>query len=433
MAVTSTLGNSVSESHSKVKSQVPSAIVAPDSGGLNNSSIRNSNVATENNISSSSNNNNSNNNNECGDDIKGSFIEIEPLNNVMQYSPHSSQHTAYSISEGESSLSSFLSVLFEDDENNHREICIVPDNPKPEQKSIRELHLSYMQSALENGKPKCRWDHITEDNRDNRKHNQHSMPSSNSLSRTRTTQKKRSSRSQQQLQIRSSSFCGRISNTKRGLRTSNSYSLGQSYNNNNSAASMFLRMPERKRSPTIGDYSSKKQSTIVDRFRMMSDPGLMHLPMDFPLPNRNNSNRNSKSFGRVAQSQTNRFGDCEPSNNGNASWSKEDVREHRKRNSNCFLDDLIEPDGYEQLETLKMSSSQALSSCLEAVQERSSPVEIGTTCSSSSKKNSHDGYCSSSPPKKPLRNTRSPRTPTRRMKSPPPNPHHILLNTIPYL
>lgn len=455
MAVTSTLGNSVSESHSKIKSQVPSTIVAPDSDGLNNNSTRNSNVATKNIKTCRSNNSKNSSINECGDDIEGSLIEIEPLNDVMHYSPHSSQHTAYSNSNsngnstsqnssiGESSLSSFLSILFEDDESNHRKICIVPDNPKPEQHIIRELHLSFLQSALENDKPKSRWDHITEDNRDNRrnKHSQHLMPSSNSLSRTRTTQK-RSSSSQSLLNIRSSSFSGRISNAKRGLRTSNSFSLGQS-SNSNSAASMFLRMPERKGSPTTGDHSPKKLSTLADRFVMMSDPGLVHLPMHLPLPSRNNSNRtrnrnNSKSSsGRVAQSQsrTNRFGDCEPSNNenGNASWSKEDVLERRKRNSNCFLDNLIELDGYEQLETLKISSSRSLSSCLEAVQEPSSPSKIDTTTTCSSKKNSHDGFCSSSPPKKPMRNTKSPRTPTRRMKSPLPNPHHILLNTIPHL
>lgn len=348
MVCTSPQGNSISASRSTIKSQVSTS---------DKSSSRVAAAETS--------------NDDKGIDTEYSVIEIKPLNDAIGSSHHTANSTSQS-SLGESSLSSFLSVLFEDDEMCNREIFIVPDNPKPEQRSIRDMHQSFALSALENERLNCRWG--TSDGH-------YLMP----LSRRRSGL----------LQRRSSSFSGMISNYKPSLRTSNSFSSGQ----NNGAASMVLRKPERKRSPTVDGVSQKK--SILDRFSTVtvSDSMLMNLA----LPRRSG---NKPPPRRAAQSsRLTRAGDHEAST-GNASWSNNDLLERKRRTSNLFLDLMMEPDGY-AADSTAPPMTQSLSS-LETDEELSS--------SFASVKAGHDEKKrSSGTPKQPSRNTISPRTATRRM------------------
>eukprot|EP00536_Pseudo-nitzschia_multiseries_P010392 jgi/Psemu1/25814/gm1.25814_g len=319
-------------------------------------------------------------------DCDGSFIVLEPLNDMIHslQSSHSTfnSNSQTSSSFGESSLSSFLSVLLEDEENVDRKICIVPDNPKPEHRSVRDLHLTFKQSALENGKPKNRWDYITRDSSD------HLV----SLSRRRNKMEVR----------RSSSFSGSTSNAKRRMHSSNSFSLGHT----NSAGSMFLRMPERKRSPTTNDVAARKQSVAARLKRInMSESGLMQLP----LPSVNSS-------GRV-RTRLARAGEHEP-NSGNASWSNDDLRDRSKQTQNRFLNMLLEPKERTGTAAPK-PATRRVSATEEGVKKMMLPL-------SAFKAGHEEKKPCSNPPKQPSRNTRSPRTPIRRMKSPPPIPHMVV-------
>mmetsp|Transcript_7929 Transcript_7929/g.23393 ORF Transcript_7929/g.23393 Transcript_7929/m.23393 type:complete len:365 (-) Transcript_7929:3978-5072(-) len=320
-----------------------------------------------------------------GDD---SLINIEPLNDMID-SAQSSNNTLNSNSQttcsfGESSLSSFLSVLFEDEENIEREISIVSDNAKPEKQSVRDLYQTFRQSALEHEKPKSRWDYITLDSSD------HLV----SLSRRRN-----------KLQVRSSSFSGRMSSTKRGVRMSNSFSSGQK----NSTKSMFLRMPERKQSPTTNAEARKR--AIAERFKRvnMSDSGLMHLP----LPSRNSSGREGPRLTRAGEHEA---------NTGNASWSSNDMRDRRKPKSNRFLDILLETD--DRKVTSAPKPARRRTSQNEADENMSSSI---AALVASLDENGDTKPGSTSPPRKPSRNTKSPKTPIRRMKSPPPDHNRIAM------
>lgn len=322
-------------------------------------------------------------------DGDNSFINIEPLNDMID-SAQSSNNTLNSNSQtscsfGESSLSSFLSVLFEDEENIEREICIVSDNAKPEKQSVRDLHQTFRQSALEHEKPKSRWDYIALDSSD------HLV----SLSRRRN-----------KLQVRSSSFSGRMSrSTKPGVRTSNSFSLGQK----NSTESMFLRMPERKQSPTTNAEARKR--AIAQRFKRanMSDSGLMHLP----LPSRKSSGRQQPRLTRAGEHEA---------NTGNASWSSNDVCDRRKPTSNRFLDMLLETD--DRKGTSAPKPARRRTSQNEADENMSSSI---AALMASLDENGDTKPGSTSPPRKPSRNTKSPKTPIRRMKSPPPDHNRIVM------
>lgn len=249
---------------------------------------------------------------------------------------------------GESSLSSFLSVLLEDEEAKPSEISIVSDNPKPEQKSVRDLRLSFIRSAYNSDKPKCRWEYLTRDNNDREK-----------LARSTRRSK---------LETRSLSFSGAINETKQRLRRCSSNGSMNSVNSNNSkkkvsdaVAGMFLRMPVRKNSPMSAAATKKSLMSRVN----MSDTDLVLLPMQpgtssmTPKKTKRRSSRSSRS-SRKSDKKSNSKSLDEPespqpkglsrsgdrkANNKNATWSKEDtMRERRRRNSNEFLDFLLEPE-----------------------------------------------------------------------------------------
>ncbi len=182
------------------------------------------------------------------------------------YSEPDSSHTRESsTSLGESSLSSFLSVLLEDEESTPREISIVPDNPKPEEQSIRELRLSFIRSAYKNDKPKCRWDYLTRDNIDREQ-----------LARSRRRSK---------LENRSASFSqldgiskqlAKQQRLKKPTRTCSTSTIESATERVKKKVKegMFLRMPVRKTSPN--SEASKKKS-IMSRVNM-SDTDLILLP-----------------------------------------------------------------------------------------------------------------------------------------------------------
>jgi len=237
----------------------------------------------------------------------------------------SSHHTRGSCdrSVGESSLSSFLSVLLEEgegeEETRPREISIVPDNPRPEQRSIQELRLSFIRSAYKNDKPKDRWEYLTRDNND----------------REQMLRMKRRSK----LEVRSSSFSGAISNTKHTFSSSSpTLSPNDSFSGkgrSQNTANMFLRMPQRKSSPMTEAVGKK---SIMSRCVNMSDSDLIILPMQ---PGSTLSTSKTSSPDNRGMS---RFG-VHKANSGNATWTKADVREQRKKNSNQFLELLLEPEG----------------------------------------------------------------------------------------
>jgi len=380
----------------------------------------------------------------------GSGVMTAPLNDLgggsSQLEKNSlvggSQDTRGSTSNnswGESSLSSFLSVLLEDEETRPCEILIVPDNPKPEQRSIQDLRLSFIRSAYKNDKPKCRWEYLTRDNND-RDH----------MSRSRYRSK---------LEVRSSSFSGAISDTKmRPPSRSNGSSNPNKKTGSSTAASMFLRMPQRKNSPMTEAVQKK---SLMSRYNM-SDTDLILLPMQ-PGSGRDrdrSKNINASFSGEPQKQGLSRSGDHKASN-GNASWGKTDLRERRRRNSNQFLDFLLEPDGaassscwpspipspsphrktpsynafqISQRQIREMSTTMSFdSSDSEDEQEPSErPLSKPTRPNGSSKyryKEDRVGYtekCCSKPPQKPIRHgcPMSPRSPgttttaTRRIMSP---------------
>ena len=255
---------------------------------------------------------------------------------------------------GESSLSSFLSVLLEDEATKPSEISIVADNAKPEQRSIRDLRLSFIRTAYKNDKPKCRWEYLTRDNNDREQ-----------LARSR----KRSG-----LETRSESFSGPINETKQKIRfpSSNSNSnmnnsKNSSSNKNNSVEGLFLRMPVRKNSPMS---EAAKKKSLMSRVNM-SDTDLVLLPMQpgtscagfSPTKGKRSKRRprhcqhggsfsgepghhSHNSYSRNSHSKVglSRSG-CHKESIGNATWSKADtMRDRRSINSNQFLDFLFEPE-----------------------------------------------------------------------------------------
>lgn len=241
---------------------------------------------------------------------------------------------------GESSLSSFLSVLLEDEEAKPNEISIVSDNAKPEQRSIRDLRLSFIQSAYENDKPKCRWEYLTRDNNDREK-----------LARSRRRSK---------LETRSVSFSGPINETKPKLRFPNNNSAGSTKSKknatfdtlpnkkkgtskskkNNTTEGMFLRMPVRKNSPMTAAIKKKSLMSRVN----MSDTDLILLPMQPGSSAVSLTRRRVDGESGQQQQPLSRSG-IHKESIGNAKWSKEDtMRERRRRNANEFLDFLLEPE-----------------------------------------------------------------------------------------
>ena len=285
-------------------------------------------------------------------------------NNSMggSFSTRETSNNSSCNSFGESSLSSFLSVLLEDETTKLSDISIVADNPKPEQRSIRDLRLSFIQTAYKNDKPKCRWEYLTRDNNDREQ-----------LARSRRRSK---------LETRSESFSGPINETKQNIRfpSSNSNSSINSNNSKNSSSNkndsvegMFLRMPVRKNSPMT--EAAKKKSLML-RLNM-SDTDLALLPMQpgtscagfSPTKGKRNKRRprhcqhggsfsgepgdhsqshshshNSYSHNSHNKVGLSRSGDRKESI-GNATWSKADtLRGRRRRKSNQFLDFLVEPE-----------------------------------------------------------------------------------------
>ena len=429
MAITSAQQGPVSESTPTFQSQLS---MSDHSLSVANSTKSSRDVDIDN-------NNNNNNASASSNTNYSSFrSEIEPLNDlvlpsvlhsILSTSEHSRNSNCYSnslqsscTSFGESSLSSFLSILLEDEERMTFEI--VPDNPKPcsDQRSVRDLRQSFTASALENDRPKCRWDDLTRNTSDR------------DLRRNK-------------LGLRSSSFAG-FSSTKQRVPRSKSNDLSPTTTASGNTTSMFLRMPQRQRSPTDNEKKEKKKS-LVDRF-IMSETDLMRLPT---MPsrrrskgntttntNRNNINYNPASSGRK-QSRLSRSGVHETSSQ-NASWSNSDVM-NRRRSSNQFLDTMMEPDAAaaaaaaspltQYLSSLQLSSSSSSfqvsqQDCEEQKEEQQQqqhqPQQLGLLLSSassssfsaSSKDNKYNSS-SSRPSRKPSR----PKSPSRKLKSPPPD------------
>mmetsp|Transcript_12589 Transcript_12589/g.26655 ORF Transcript_12589/g.26655 Transcript_12589/m.26655 type:complete len:447 (-) Transcript_12589:243-1583(-) len=316
-----------------------------------------------------------------------------PLNDLggNGSSHHTRNSNSYSSSTNsnsfQSSLSSFLSVLLEDEEiDTPYSISIVPDNPKPEQRSIRELRTSFIKTALENDKPKCRWDYLTRDNSDR-----------DLMSRSRRRSK---------LTIRPSSFSGAFPTSsgngsgkhRRQQLPSRSSSMG----GRKTAADIFLQMPKRQKSPT--DEATQKKS-LMDRFNM-SDTDLLLLPI--PVQGGHSKERDlHNSFGGQ-QRRMSRSGDRD-TGNGNATWSNEDVQERRKTKANCFLDILMEPDGEP---AAKSAGSGFPSRSLPSME-----ASFSNGFKASRRKKIQQQLSSSRPPSKPSRDFRS----RRKHNTPPPS------------
>ena len=267
--------------------------------------------------------------------------------------PETTSHTRESsTSLGESSLSSFLSVLLEDEEAAPREISIVSDNPKPEQHSVRELRLSFIRSATKNDKPKCRWDYLTRDNND-REHL--------ARSRRKSNMETRSASFNQFDQITSSM---KLRKPTRSCSASTKGTTASEKARKKSKEGMFLRMPVRKGSP---NSETSKKKTLMSRVNM-SDTDLLLLPIqpvghDFSPPkmarrrsslksngssHSRKSNRSSeslKSSGSRNRSNSSFHSDIDDDEDdvfrGNARWTKADTT--RTKKSNKLLGGLLVP------------------------------------------------------------------------------------------
>jgi len=253
-----------------------------------------------------------------------------------------SDHTDHTNSFNNSSLSSFLSVLLEDEESS--EFLIVQDNPKlSEQRSIRDLRLPFSIEQKHNDKPKSRWDYLVKTGSDK-----------DLLSSRR--------RNMKSSQLRSSSFSGAINSSRKPKRrnnnNNNSSSSSSSSNNKNcnsinnningrSNSNKFLQMPLRQESPTEDEMARK---LLVDRLNQSeSDLHNMHIPSS--CRDRNNYNNATNYNGRRGQnsdcaellrrSVSDRFGSNSSSRSANASWSTTKLRAKR----NEFFDRMIELDG----------------------------------------------------------------------------------------
>lgn len=271
--------------------------------------------------------------------------------------PETTSHTRESsTSLGESSLSSFLSVLLEDEEAAApREISIVPDNPKPEQQSVRELRLSFIRSATKNDKPKCRWDYLTRDNND-REHLARSRRRSNMETRSASFNQFDQITSMKQHKLRQPT---------RSCSASTKGTTASEKARKKSKEGMFLRMPVRKGSP---NSEASKKKALMSRVNM-SDTDLLLLPMqlvgpDFSPPkmarrrsslksngssHSRKSNRSSeslKSSGSRNRSNSSFHSDIDDDDDddvfrGNARWTKADTT--RSKKSNKLLDGLLVP------------------------------------------------------------------------------------------
>ena len=251
-----------------------------------------------------------------------------------------SAHSMGDSSWGESSMSSFLSVLLEDEDVKLGEISIVTDNPKPEQQSVQELRKSFIQAAYNNDKPKCRWEYLTRDNNDREQLNR--------------------CRRRSMMESRSNSFSGPIeearekapANKKQHMIDSNGNST-KSGSGSNGIEGMFLRMPVRHDSPISAAVKKKALMTRCN----MSDGDLSLLPIDpgdEPITPR--QRRGTKRITTASSKSTDepredkglsRSGDYKVSL-GSAKRNKErkDTKftQRRRRNSNEFLDCVMEPE-----------------------------------------------------------------------------------------
>jgi len=298
-----------------------------------------------------------------------------------------SDHTQHTDSFGNSSLSSFLSVLLEDEESS--EFLIVQDNPKvpaSEQRSIRDIRVAFSSNATElnddsNHKTKSRWDYLVREHSDN------------DLLYTSSRRSRRAGH-----QIRSSSFSDAIPSTMvkmSELRRSASddsatVSPGDNSTKGNSNSNRFLRMPRRQRSPTEDEIGKK---SLYDRLNQ-SDSALLdtRLPMPSRPPRRDSRNINYYSSatslgGRgYGERRLKRSGTYEKSN-ANASWSKTDLRARRNEEHNRFFDIMMEPDGdaaagrasptTNSLSTLQSSSSSAFHESMSMLNNNNNNNSIG--------------------------------------------------------
>jgi hypothetical protein len=342
-------------------------------------------------------NNMSNNNilNNRGSTIKTAKSSIYTASNETAIDSNNlplldhTQHTDSSF--GNSSLSSFLSVLLEDEESS--EFLIVQDNPKvlaSEQRSIRDIRVAFSSNATElNGdsnhsiprtthKMKCRWDYLVREDSDN-----DLLSTSSRRSRRNMMAPKQHTKQLAGQQICSSSFSDAIPSTtvkkpdsrrrsasNGGCYDSATVSPGNSSTKGNSNCNRFLRMPRRQRSPTEDEIGKK---SLYDRLNQ-SDSDLLDtsIPMSARPPRSDSRNNNYYSSatslgGRgYGERRLKRSGTHEKSK-ANASWSKTDLRSIRNEEHNRFFDIMMEPDGdaaagRASLSTNSLSSLQSSSS-----------------------------------------------------------------------
>ncbi len=227
---------------------------------------------------------------------------------------------------GGSSLTSFLSVLLEDEEAEPSEISIVSDNPKPEQRSMQKMRRSFLHK---NDKPKCRWDYLTRDS-SNREHLDKYRRRSSALGQ------------------RSHSFSDSLDGDKGKLRLpsrksidslkDNNHDVYSTLNKKKSSDGMFLRMPVRKTSPT-----NSKPKSLLSRVNM-SDTELLRLPLQAdtaPRKPKKNSSTHSRTSTSSRRNKNSDDGSNENNTNGNATWNKQDTK---KKTGNQLLNMVLETD-----------------------------------------------------------------------------------------
>ena len=225
---------------------------------------------------------------------------------------------------GAASLSSFLSVLLEDEEAQPSEISIVSDNPKPEQESIQKMRRSFMRSN-KNDKPKCRWDYLTRDTSNREQLDRYRRRSSSGLGQ------------------KSHSFSDSLDGAKGKLRLpsrksndSLRHDVYSTLNKKKSSDGMFLRMPVRKTSPT-----NAKPKSLLSRVNM-SDTELLRLPLQADkAPRKPKKNSSMHSRTSTGSRRNKNSDDGNDNTKGNATWSKQDAK---KKSGNQLLNMVLDTD-----------------------------------------------------------------------------------------
>jgi len=236
---------------------------------------------------------------------------------------------------GNSSLSSFLSVLFEDRDitDDANEIVIIPDNPKSNRLRAEELpgclrrhhrrryHHQYMKNTL--FKKERRVDDVVKPPKKDRW---------DLLIREDSNDDLRQRKMRLLLEHKSSSFSGPISSLHSSSSSTSSYQRNNDTKNKadgtrgGGSNSLFLRMPQRQKSPTTSPAKLNKKnfittttnpSLVQDRWSSMSDTDLLSSPMKRIIEKK-----------RVVPDHGNNGFTTNSNNSRNATWSKSDLLDY---------------------------------------------------------------------------------------------------------